>query len=232
MRVMSAMIALNLSAKKNILQNKLFSIFLSHSNNNTAMLTKAERTKQFILETAAPLYNEKGISGVNIDDVLAATKVTKGCLYGHFENKDDLSAQVINLLLKKVTDKIRMAVYPHKTAKARVFAFMDFYKDPIQTYIPGGCPIFNMAVEADDNYPAAKQKVSAIIRAGQEEITAVLKEGIRNGELSDKLDAAVFAFKMVAAIEGGVVMCRAMDTVKPMHTLIKSLKSELEQYEL
>ena len=28
------------------------------------MLTKAEKTKQFILETAAPLYNEKGISGV------------------------------------------------------------------------------------------------------------------------------------------------------------------------
>ncbi|PTT09251.1 TetR/AcrR family transcriptional regulator, partial [Flavobacterium sp. HMWF030] len=29
------------------------------------MLTKAEKTKQFILETAVPLYNEKGISGVN-----------------------------------------------------------------------------------------------------------------------------------------------------------------------
>jgi TetR/AcrR family transcriptional regulator, transcriptional repressor for nem operon len=204
---------------------------LSRSNINTIMLTKAERTKQFILETAAPLYNEKGISGVSIDDVLAATKVTKGCLYGHFENKDDLSAQVIDLLLKKVTDKIRMVVYPNKTAKAKVFAFMDFYKDPIQTYIPGGCPIFNTAVEADDNYPAAKQKVGAIIRAGQEEITTVLQEGIRNGEFSDKLDPAVFAFKMVAAIEGGVVMCRAMGTVKPMHALIKSLKAELEQYE-
>ena len=28
------------------------------------MLTKAERTKQFILETAAPIFNQKGISGV------------------------------------------------------------------------------------------------------------------------------------------------------------------------
>ncbi|WAC14136.1 TetR/AcrR family transcriptional regulator [Dyadobacter pollutisoli] len=195
------------------------------------MLTKSEKTKQFILETAAPLYNEKGISGVNIDDVLAATKLTKGCLYGHFQNKDDLSAQVVDLLLKKVGDKIRMAVYQGKTAKAKIFAFMDFYKDPIHTYIPGGCPIFNTAVEADDNYPAAKLKVGAIIRAGQEEITAVIQEGIRNGEFSAKLDPVVFAFKMVAAIEGGVVLCRAMDTAKPMHALIKSLKTELEQYE-
>lgn len=65
------------------------------------MLTKAEKTKQFILETAIPLYNKKGISGVNIDNVLDEAKITKGCLYGHFESKDDLTAQVVDLMLKK-----------------------------------------------------------------------------------------------------------------------------------
>jgi TetR/AcrR family transcriptional repressor of nem operon len=196
------------------------------------MLTKAERTKQFILETAVPLYNEKGISGVNVDDVLAATKLTKGCLYSHFENKEDLSQHVIDLSLKKAAEKMRMAVSKGITPKAKIFAFLDFYKDPIQTYIPGGCPIFNTAVEADDNYPEVKLKVGAVIRAGLEEISAILREGIQNGTFSDKLDPAVFAFKMMAAVEGGMVMCRVMDTIKPMHQLIKSLKAELEQYEL
>ena len=196
------------------------------------MLTKAEKTKQFILETAAPLYNEKGISGVSIDDVLAATKLTKGCLYGHFENKEDLSEQVIDLSLKKLSERVRLAVSKGKSAKAKLFAFMDFYRDPIDTYIAGGCPIFNTAVEADDNYPVLKQKVAKVFRAGQEDLTALLQEGIRNKEFSDQLDPAAFAFKMVAAIEGGIVMCRVMDTIKPMHTLIKSLKSELNQYEI
>ena len=120
------------------------------------MLTKAEKTKQFILETAVPLYNEKGISGVNIDDVLEATKLTKGCLYGHFENKEDLSEQVIDLSLKKISDKVRAAVSKGKTVKGKLVAFMDFYKNPLETYISGGCPIFNTAVEADDNYPDCK----------------------------------------------------------------------------
>ncbi|WP_439585923.1 TetR/AcrR family transcriptional regulator [Dyadobacter bucti] len=194
------------------------------------MLTKAEKTKQFILETAGPLYNEKGISGVSIDDVLAATKLTKGCLYGHFENKDDLSAQVVDLMLKNITDKMYLAVIDKKTAKAKIFAFLDFYKNPIDTYISGGCPIFNTAVDADDNYPAIKQKVAAIFRAGQEDLTNVLKEGISSGEFSPSLDPVSFAFKLVASIEGGIVMCRTMDTAKPMLSLIKSLKSELEQY--
>ncbi|KIQ21124.1 transcriptional regulator [Flavobacterium sp. MEB061] len=194
------------------------------------MLTKAERTKQFILETAIPLYNEKGISGVNIDDILEATKLTKGCLYGHFENKEDLSAQVIDLSLKMVSEKIRAAVYKGKTIKGKIFAFLDFYKNPIETYVSGGCPIFNTAVEADDNYPFIKEKVAKVIRIGQQELTALLQEGINNGEFSKSLDPAVFAFKLVASVEGGIVMCRVMDTAKPMQGLIKSLKSELEQY--
>lgn len=194
------------------------------------MLTKAEKTKQFILETAAPLYNKKGISGVNIDDVLEETKLTKGCLYGHFENKDDLTAQVVDLMLKKVSDRMSLAVLNAKTTKAKISAFLDFYKDPINTYVSGGCPIFNTAVEVDDNYPLIKQKVAAVFRLGQDGLTSILKEGIEKGEYSSELDPVVFAFKLVAATEGGIVMCRTMDTMKPMQSLIKNLKAELEQY--
>lgn len=193
-------------------------------------MTKAEKTKQFILDMAAPLYNEKGISGVNIDDVLFAAKVTKGCLYGHFESKDDLSEQVIDLMLTKMTDKIYQSVFLKKTAKAKIFAFMDFYKNPIDTYISGGCPLFNIAVEADDNYPVFREKIAGVFRKGQEALVNTLNQGIESGEFSPKLDATVYAFKMVAAIEGGIVMCRTMGTHKPMQSLIKSLKTELEQY--
>lgn len=196
------------------------------------MLTKAEKTKQFILETAVPLYNEKGISGVNIDDVLEATKLTKGCLYGHFENKEDLSEQVIDLALKKVSGKIREAVAKGKSPKGKLIAFIDFYKNPIETFISGGCPIFNTAVESDDNYPVMKKKVAKVLRIGQEELVGLMQEGIRIGEFSKELDPVVFAFKMVAAIEGGIVMCRVMETAKPMQGLLKSLKMELEHYSL
>lgn len=92
------------------------------------MLTKAEKTKQFILETAAPLYNEKGISGVHIDDVLAATKLTKGCLGGHFERKDNLFGQVSDLLLKKIPHKIHMAVADKKPQKQEFLHFWIFTK--------------------------------------------------------------------------------------------------------
>jgi len=194
------------------------------------MLTKAERTKQFILETAAPIFNQKGISGANIDDILDAAKLTKGCLYGHFENKEDLALQVVDHMLHNNGEKMLLAISKGKTAKAKVFAFLDFYKDPINTYLKGGCPIFNMAVESDDNFPAVREKIAGVIRQGQELFVTILNQGIKDGEFSDELDPAVYAFKAVAAIEGGLIMCRAMNTAKPMQGLIKSLKAELESY--
>ncbi|QNK63495.1 TetR/AcrR family transcriptional regulator [Pedobacter sp. PAMC26386] len=194
------------------------------------MLTKAERTKQFILETAAPIFNQKGISGANIDDVLAAAKLTKGSIYGHFENKEDLALQVVDFMLQNNGDKITAIISKEKKAKAKVFAFLDFYKDPLNTYLCGGCPVFNIAVESDDNFPDIKEKVAGIIRQGQELFVSILSQGIKNGEFSDRLDPVVFAFKAVAAVEGGLIMCRTINSVKPMHGLIKNLKAELNSY--
>jgi len=192
-------------------------------------MTKAERTKQFILETAATIYNEKGLAGTGVDDILAATQLTKGCLYSHFENKEDLTLQVADYLLKKTCDGMRKMLSGSGTVKERIFAYLDFYRAPLRPPIQGGCPMFNMAVEADDNLPVIKQKVSEALVKTQKLLAVLLAEGIRKKEFSDLLDAEAFSFKVLAATEGATVICRSMDTNKPMQGLIRSLKDELER---
>jgi TetR/AcrR family transcriptional repressor of nem operon len=193
-------------------------------------MTKAERTKQFILETAATIYNEKGLAGTGVDDILAATQLTKGCLYSHFENKEDLTLQVADYLLKKTCDGMREILGGSGTVKERVFAYLDFYRAPLRPPIQGGCPMFNMAVEAIDNLPVIKQKVSEALVKTQKLLAVLLTEGIQKKEFSTSLDAEAFSFKVLAATEGATVICRSMDTNKPMQGLIKSLKEELERY--
>jgi len=195
-------------------------------------MTKAERTKKFIIEQAAPIYNEKGVAGTNVDDVLEATKLTKGAIYSHFKNKDDLSMQVTDYLLEKICLGIDQVIEKQTTAKGKIFAYLDFNKKPLNTYIQGGCPIFNMAVESDDNNSTIKPRISELLSASQKNFASILRQGIKNGEFSSDLDPDAYAFKMFAAVEGAIIMCRAMNTERPMQGLIKSLKSELESYEL
>lgn len=194
------------------------------------MATKAERTKQFILEKAAPVFNAKGIAGTNIDDVLAATKLTKGSIYSHFINKEDLALQTTGYLLKKICNGIVQAMSKEKTARAKTHAYLDFHKDPLNTYIEGGCPLFNAAVESDDNQAVVKEQVAGILRNTRDTLTRIIMTGIKDGEFSRDLDAASFAFKMFAAVEGATVICRTMNDTKPMRDLIRNLKAELETY--
>ena len=193
---------------------------------------KAERTRQFIIEQAAPLFNEKGIAGTTIDDILAATKMAKGGLYGHFESKEEIATVMVDYLLNKLGDKIASVINKEKTAIKKLFAFIDVYKDPINSYIAGGCPILNFGVEADDTNPAIKQKVKAMIEEGQQGFRDIINEGVTNKELSADINPAEMAMQIFAMLEGGMMMSRVTGNTKYMHSIIKMLKADLKSYQL
>jgi len=54
-----------------------------------------ERTRQRILDAAYKLFRQKGYTRVSMDEIAAATAVTKRTLYYHFESKDSLLASML-----------------------------------------------------------------------------------------------------------------------------------------
>ncbi|WP_261511820.1 TetR family transcriptional regulator C-terminal domain-containing protein [Chryseobacterium paludis] len=74
--------------------------------------------------------------------------------------------------------------------------------------------------------------MAKVLETGLQGISNILKEGIVNGEFSDELNADIFAFKILSAVEGGIVLSRTMDSQKLMIELIIDLKKELKQYKL
>jgi len=195
-------------------------------------MKKAEKTKQFILEQAAILFNEKGISGTSIDDVLKVSKVAKGCLYSHFENKEALSYAIVDHLLYKLSSHIRYVIEREKTAKLKLFAIMDVYKNPLNPVVEGGCPILNFGVESDDTNPIIKQKIELTIRKSMQNIARIINQGILDKEFAKGFDGEEFALKMLALMEGGMMICRVMNSNVPMHKIVEMLRNEIKTYEL
>ena len=80
-------------------------------------LSKAERTRQFIIETTASLFNTKGYEGTSLSDLTTATGLTKGSIYGNFENKEEVALAAFDHNLSKVwgiiQQRIRLAVTYH-----------------------------------------------------------------------------------------------------------------------
>src|SRR6218665_1471974 len=122
-------------------------------------MTKAEKTRQFIIEQTAPIFNQKGYAGTSLQDITNATGLTKGSIYGNFGGKDEVALAVFDYNLKKVTDIFESEKSSCKTSREKLMVYVKVYSDFQNFGFPmGGCPMQNTAIEADDTYPALKKK--------------------------------------------------------------------------
>jgi AcrR family transcriptional regulator len=192
-------------------------------------MTKAEKTKQFIIEKAAPIFNTKGVAGTAMSDIMEATGLAKGSMYVHFESKEELSYAVVDYNLDNLSKKMTAAVGKHKTAKDKLFAYYDFLSDPLNPPMRGGCPMLNFGMEADDTNPVITQKVNRLVQASTQRVAAIIQQGIADSEFKDGWNGKEFSVKAFAMIEGGTLISRVSGNNDQMQIIIKGIKKEIEE---
>src|ERR1700749_360026 len=122
-------------------------------------LSKAERTRQFIIETTAGIFNTKGYAGTSLSDLTEATGLTKGSIYGNFENKEEVALAVVDYNLNTVSEKIRQLIAKADTFHDKLMVYATVYNT--NSFVSkGGCPILNTSVEADDTNELLKDRAA------------------------------------------------------------------------
>ena len=187
-------------------------------------MSKGEATRQFIIEKAAPLFNTKGIAATAMSDIMEATKLSKGSMYVHFENKDILVACAVDYNMEMLSNKLKNNLNQYSTAKDKLYAYLDFFIDPTQSVVNGGCPMLNFGTEADDTNELIKTKVNSLVNKSQKLLADLIKEGIDNGEFKPDWNAEEFATMMFAMLEGGVLICRVGGSNAKMKIINDNLK--------
>jgi AcrR family transcriptional regulator len=79
-------------------------------NTNMAKPLQPKDTANRILRQAMKTFLEKGYHGSSIDDITTAAGVTKGALYWHFENKEDVLKRIIEEYEGRFLDGLIQAV--------------------------------------------------------------------------------------------------------------------------
>ena len=49
-----------------------------------------EETVKLILDTATKMFSEKGYDNTSLQDIINATKLSKGAIYHHFGSKEEI----------------------------------------------------------------------------------------------------------------------------------------------
>ncbi|MGY0041120.1 TetR/AcrR family transcriptional regulator [Pedobacter sp. NJ-S-72] len=192
--------------------------------------SKAERTRKFIIESTAEVFNKKGYAGTSLTDMTKATGLTKGSIYGNFGNKEEVALAVFDYNYSRVsrliTEKINLATTFYDKLMCFVGVYRGILKDTINR---GGCPVLNTATEADDTNGLLREKAAGAVREWEECLTSLIKQGIKAGEFKEDVNLRKTSLSIVALIEGGIMISKVTDDVTCMDNILCTAEMLINQ---
>ncbi|MFV5691218.1 TetR/AcrR family transcriptional regulator [Flavobacterium sp. LT1R49] len=172
-------------------------------------MSKAEQTRQLIIEKTASLFNKNGYAGTSLSDITAATGLTKGSIYGNFKNKEEVVIAVFKHSSEELSKKVDEVISVENKAYRQLIAFIDFYRNNwFSIFEKGGCPLLNSATEADDAMPFMKTTVQLSFMHWANKVAKIIELGIEKKEFNKEINPKDYANTFIMLIEGGILLSK------------------------
>ena len=162
-----------------------------------------EKSHATILESAARLLRERGISGARVADVMKGAGLTVGGFYAHFDSKEALVDEALRKTAAEMRDRL-FAKIEDKPAEARAEVILKRYLAPAHRDAQSlGCPfpavIGEVGTIAPEHGGALAEEVDALSQR-LEQYLPKNRSGSRRA----------LALGLVALMYGGLSLARAV----------------------
>jgi TetR/AcrR family transcriptional repressor of nem operon len=168
---------------------------------------KGNETRNRIIEEAAALFNQRGYEGASMTELMEATGLEKGGLYRHFDSKEEIAAEAFDYAWTTVFESRMKDLDLIDNRVDRLKKFVSNFVEGIPS-LPGGCPLLNTAVDADDGNPVLRERVRKALTTLHAQVTKIIQEGIRGGDIRPAVDAKSVATLVISSLEGALMISR------------------------
>jgi TetR/AcrR family transcriptional regulator, transcriptional repressor for nem operon len=191
--------------------------------------SKSERTKLYIIEKTAGIFNAKGYAGTTLTDLTNATGLTKGSIYGNFENKDEVALAVFDFNFGRVNDYLKTRIITKDNAVDRLLIYPEVYRNFLKIdFLQAGCPILNTSVEADDTHPLLRQKAAEALVYWKGTLENQINRGIERKEIKGSTNASAIATVIIAIIEGAIMHAKVTAKLSDLNTTMNFLEKMIK----
>ncbi|HTN44835.1 MAG TPA: TetR/AcrR family transcriptional regulator [Flavipsychrobacter sp.] len=172
-------------------------------------LSKAARTRQFVIEQTASIFNAKGYAGTSMKDLTQATGLTKGSIYGNFKDKDEVALAAFDYNFNRVTKYIKNKILATEDSIERLLVYPRVYRNFLRIdFLQTGCPLLNTSTEADDTHPRLREKAADALAFWKKSIENLVRRGMERGEIKDNTQPALMAIVLISLIEGAIMQAK------------------------
>lgn len=173
-----------------------------------------ERTRERLLQAAFREIHRTGFQSASIDAILAATNVTKGALYYHFESKESLGYAVVEeKIANLVRDRWLRPMLSEGEAINILIGIVRQIPDRPQN-VRAGCPLLLLSQEMSPLDEQFRKRLERIFLDWQKGVAALLRKGKPQGTVRRDLNPDEAASFLIATIEGYTTLAKNAQDAK------------------
>jgi AcrR family transcriptional regulator len=194
----------------------------------TRLTARGAKTRERIVTAAADLMYVRGIGATTLDDVLAASGVSKSQLYRHFANKDEVVRAVIGLMGERVIQREQDAL-----GRVSTMAGLRRWRDALVQnnalrHGAYGCTLGSFASEVADHDEVARKTLLSLFAEWKDLLAGAIRRLQENGTLPPDAPVDELATGLLGALQGGYMLAQTARDVTPMATSIDMALTHIE----
>ena len=144
--------------------------------------------------------------------------------------KEDIAMAAFKYSIAKIREVGRTHMEGAVTYKQQLLKLLDFYSQYVfDPPVPGGCPLLNTAIEADDHHTFMRSVVAHELVASVDFISSLIEKGIIAGEFKPGINSHALAYLFFCSIEGALMFARAEQSEEPMVIIVEHCKKILNE---
>ncbi|WP_327596843.1 TetR/AcrR family transcriptional regulator [Streptomyces chartreusis] len=198
------------------------------SHNGRRLTARGAKTRARIVAAAADLMYVKGVGNTTLDDVLAASGVSKSQLYHHFEGKDALVRAVVDHVGAHVIARERRALGRVSTIRGLRRWRDALVQNSALQHAAYGCALGSLAAEVSDQDALARQTLFQLFTEWRDLLAGVLQRMQVRGVLPPEAPIDQLGTGLMAALQGGYMLAQTARDVTPMATSIDMALAHIE----
>jgi AcrR family transcriptional regulator len=188
-------------------------------------MSKGEQTRQRIIEEAARVFNERGFEGASMSALMEATGLEKGGIYRHFSGKEELAAAAFDYAWREAVNARTQDLESISNSIAKLKQSIANFVER-RAPVPGGCPLLNTAIDADDGNATLRKCAQEALREWRERLIGIIEAGVRRKEIGSGVNPETVATLLISSLEGALMMSR----LERDSSALASVRESLEKY--
>jgi AcrR family transcriptional regulator len=182
-----------------------------------------KKTEKLLIDITFDLLYKKGYCATSLMDILKIAKITKGAMYYHFTNKNELVLASIHHYLETILQAHWLAPFdesehPIETLIQQINAYLYMYTDTESFLeIKHGCPLINFVLDMSDKDEAFFTYLQSVYTRWQESVSKALQKAHELKQTKTQFDTNDQALFIISSIEGSIGVAKA-------HNNLESLK--------